>query len=41
MNKSCFNPIQTVGGDAFEARANLKMCNFKTIKAITTKLGDI
>ena len=39
------NPIQTGGGGgggAFGARAHFEaeICNFQTVKAITTKIGD-
>ena len=38
------NPIQTGrgggGGGLLRPRATLKPCNFQTVKAMTTKLGD-
>ena len=35
------NPIQTKGGELLRPAPTFKMCNFKTIKVITPKVGDI
>ena len=44
LRKLChldINPIQTGGGGGgLEPAPTLKICNFRTVKAITTKIGD-